>query len=200
MRLPAVLTASVCMLCSYTVLAEPVTYRIDPRHTYPAFEADHQGGLSIWRGKIKRNEGQIVIDRAAKTGRVDVTMHMDSIDFGLEAMNTSAKDAEIFDVAKFPQAKYSGQLTNFTHDGKPTAIDGSLTLRGVTRPLRLQITNFQCQPNPRNGREVCGADARATFQRDEFGVDYGKNTGFFMGVTLLISVEAVREETAAAPR
>ncbi len=192
MRCFTLLIALTCALPGHAVLAAPVTYKIDPRHTFPTFEADHQGGLSIWRGNIERTEGQIVLDREAKTGHVDVTMHMESVDFGLEAMNASAKSAEIFDVTKFPLAKYSGQLEDFTHDGKPTAINGSLTLHGVTRPLRLQISRFQCQPNPRTKKEICGADAHASFQRDEFGIDYGKDTGFFMSVKLLISVEAAR--------
>ncbi len=196
MRCSTLLIVLACALPGHTVLAAPVTYKIDSRHTFPSFEADHQGGLSIWRGKIDRSEGQVVLDREAKTGHVDVTMHMDSIDFGLEAMNTSAKSAEILDVAKFPLAKYSGKLEDFTHDGKPTAINGSLTLHGVTRPLRLQIGRFQCQPNPRSGTEVCGADAHATIQRDDFGINYGKDTGFFMAVKLLISIEAGQVEPA----
>jgi polyisoprenoid-binding protein YceI len=44
-----------------TALAAPVTYEIDPAHTYPAFEADHSGGLSFWRGKINSSSGKITL-------------------------------------------------------------------------------------------------------------------------------------------
>lgn len=183
------------MLSATAIMAEPVTYRIDPRHSFPAFEADHQGGLSIWRGKIERSEGTIVIDREARTGTVDATMHMDSINFGLDDMTDRAKAEDILDVAQFPTATYTGRLVDFGRTGIPTAVEGDFTLHGVTRPLRLEITRFQCQPHNRTGIEVCGADASATFNRDDFGVDFGKQNGFFMYVNLLISVEALLVET-----
>jgi polyisoprenoid-binding protein YceI len=53
-------------------------------------------------------------------------------------------------------------------------------------------------PHPVLKREVCGADALATFQRDEFGMPAGKDYGFSMAVTLRIQVEAIAEEAAAA--
>lgn len=177
-------------MAAAAVSAEPITYNVDPSHTYPAFEADHQGGLSIWRGKIERSSGTIVIDREAKTGTVEMTMDMASIDFGLEAMNEHARASDILDVERFPTATYVGRLVDFTRTGEPTAIEGEFSLHGVTRPLRLEISRFQCQD--RDGVEVCGADAKATFNRDDFGVDFGKDSGFLMYVNLLITVEASR--------
>ena len=58
------------------------TYEIDPSHTYPSFEADHMGGLSLWRGKINSSTGEITIDTELNTGRVKVIMDMSTIDFG----------------------------------------------------------------------------------------------------------------------
>src|SRR6476659_9413847 len=80
------------------------TYKIDPTHTYPSFEADHFGGLSVWRGKFNKTDGSIVVDRAAKTGSVDIVIDATTIDFGNEKLNEHAKKAEMFDVAKFPTA------------------------------------------------------------------------------------------------
>ncbi len=172
-----------------TVSAAPVTYNVDPAHTYPAFEADHQGGLSIWRGKVKRSSGTIVLDKEAETGTVELTMDMSSIDFGHDGMNEHAMASDILDVEQFPTATYVGRLVDF-EDGSPTAVEGTLTLHGVTNPLNLVINRFRCQPHFRNMREVCGADAAATFNRDDFGVDYDKDHGFLMGVKLLITIEA----------
>ena len=172
-----------------TVSAAPVTYNVDPAHTYPAFEADHQGGLSIWRGKVKRSSGTIVLDKEAETGTVELSMDMSSIDFGHDGMNEHAMASDILDVEQFPTATYVGRLVDF-EDGSPTAVEGTLTLHGVTNPLNLVINRFRCQPHFRNMREVCGADAAATFNRDDFGVDYDKDHGFLMGVNLLITIEA----------
>ena len=178
-----------CGALAATVSAAPVTYNIDPNHTYPAFEADHQGGLSIWRGKIERSSGTIVLDKEAETGTVEVTMDMSSIDFGHQGMNDHAKNADMLDVEVFPNATYVGRLVDFK-DGSPTAVEGTLTLHGVSNPVNLVIDRFRCQPHFRHGREVCGADASATFNRDDFGIDYDIDVGFFMAVNLLISIEA----------
>jgi len=69
---------------------------------------------------------------------------------------------------------------------------GRLTLHGITRPLTLKIDSFKCMPHPVFKREVCGADALATFKRDAFGMDAGKDYGFSMDVTLRIQVEAIQ--------
>ena len=175
------------------VLAAPVKYDIDPGHTYPAFEADHMGGLSIWRGKINQTSGSITLDTAAQTGSVNVTMDMSSIDFGHDKMNEHAQSKDMFDVAKYPTATYQGTLADFK-DGHPTKVKGQLTLHGVTKPLELDIKQFLCKENPMSKKEVCGADALATFNRGDFGVDYGKDFGFKLDVTLRISVEAIKAD------
>ncbi|MEO8307503.1 MAG: YceI family protein [Pseudomonadota bacterium] len=174
-------------------VAAPVTYNVDPQHTYPAFEADHMGGLSIWRGKITSTSGKVVLDTAAKTGSVDVTMEMKSIDFGMAKMNEHASSPDMFDVAKFPTATFSGKLAAFKGD-VPTEVQGNLTLHGVTKPVTLKINSFMCKPNPMSKKEVCGADASAMINREDFGVAYGKNFGFKMDVKLLVGIEAIKAD------
>ena len=75
-------------------------------------------------------------------------------------------------------------------NGSPTEIEGTLTMHGVTLPVTLAVERFRCQPHFRHGREVCGADASATIDREAFGVDYDKDHGFFMDVDLMITIEA----------
>ena len=174
-------------------VAAPVTYNIDPSHTYPSFEADHMGGMSIWRGKFNKSSGTVVLDTAAKTGTVEVTIDADSIDFGHAKMTSHAKGPDMFDVEKFPTAVYKGKLAGFGANG-PTEVDGELTLHGVTKPVKLTVNQFKCMINPMLKREVCGADATTTFNREEFGIGYGKGYGFKMDVTLRIQVEAVKAD------
>jgi polyisoprenoid-binding protein YceI len=172
-------------------VAEPVTYNVDPSHTFPAFEADHMGGLSIWRGKFKSTSGKVVLDVAARTGQVDIAVDTASIDFGMPALDQHMIGADGLDSAKFPKATYKGTISKWNGD-TPAEVDGELTLHGVTRPLKLTINKFLCKPNPMSRRETCGADASATFSREDFGIDYGKNFGFNMDVKLLISIEAIK--------
>ncbi len=180
--------------------AKPATYNLDPSHTYPSFEADHMGGLSKWRGKIDKSSGKVVLDKEAKTGTVEVTMDMESIDFGFGPMNQHAKAADIFDTKLYPTAIYKGKLV-FEGD-KPVAVDGNLTLHGVTKPVKLNIKTWKCMENPMLKKEVCGADAYATLNRADFGVSAGKDYGFDMGVNLAIQVEGVLadEEPAKAAK
>lgn len=170
--------------------ATEVKYQLDPDHTYPSFEADHLGGLSVWRGKFNHSRGTVTLDKAAGSGTVEVVVDMKSADFGQDQLNEKAQGEELFDTAKYPRAIYKGQLDGFV-DGKPTRVVGTLTLHGVTRPLELKIDSFKCMPHPLLKRELCGADALATFQRDAFGMDAGKTYGFDMTVTLRIQVEAI---------
>jgi len=173
-------------------MAAPLTYVVDPSHTFPSFEADHWGGLSVWRGKVNRTEGVVVFDREAETGTIDVTMDMASIDFGHDGMNERAI-VEILEVDKFPNATYTGRLTSF-RDGQPTGVEGTLTIHGVSKAVNLQIDSFRCQPHHRLEREVCGSLASTTINRADYGLDYDLERGFFPEVKLFISVEALAEE------
>ncbi len=188
----AKLPALFLMLAAGAVTAAPASYDIDPAHTYPSFDADHMG-MSVWRGKFNRNSGKILFDKATGQGSVEVVIDMASIDFGLEAMNAKAREADLFDVAKYPQATYKGKLIGIGKTAKGR-VEGELTLHGVTRPVALKVNSFKCMPHPLNKRDWCGADAIGTFRRDQFGIDAGKAYGFNMNVTIRIQIEAVKTE------
>jgi polyisoprenoid-binding protein YceI len=167
------------------------TYKIDPSHTYPSFEADHFGGLSVWRGKFDKSEGYVMLDRAGKSGSVDITIDTTSIDFGNQGLNKHASGPDMFDVAKYPTATYKGKLV-FNGD-TPTDVDGQLTLHGVTKPVTLHINKFKCMVNPMSKKDVCGADASATFNRADFGIGFGTQMGFNPETKLAIQVEAIKQ-------
>jgi polyisoprenoid-binding protein YceI len=183
-----IVLASAAALLSASAFAVPVTYILDPTHTYPSFEADHMGGLSVWRGKFDSSSGKVVYDKDAKSGSIDVTVDMSSVDFGMPKLNEHARSAEILDVAKFPKATFTGKFTKF-NGASPAEAQGTLTMHGVTKPLTLTINSFLCKPNPMTKKEVCGADASAIFNRSDFGVNIGDKYGFKQEVKLLIQVE-----------
>jgi polyisoprenoid-binding protein YceI len=172
-------------------LAGATTYNIDPSHTYPSFEADHKG-LSLWRGKFNSTKGTITMDRAAKTGSLDITIDTNSIDFGHEKMNAHAKSADIFNVEKFPTVTYKGKSFKFNGD-QLVSVDGELTLNGVTKPVELKVDRFKCVQDARLKREVCGANATAEFKRTDFGINFGI-PNFAPEVKLAIQVEAIAAE------
>jgi len=185
------LPVAMLALMTGSAVAAPVTYTVDPNHTYPSFEADHFGGLSNWRGKFDKSSGSIVFDKDKGSGTVDITIDATSIDFGHPKLNDHVKSAEMLDVAKYPTATYKGTLAKFK-DGAPTEVDGQLTLHGVTKPVKLTLNQFKCMVNPMSKKEVCGADASATFNRSDYGVSFGDKYGFKQEVKLQIQVEAGR--------
>lgn len=172
--------------------AAPETYAIDPTHTYPSLEFSHLG-ISVWRGKFNKTRGHIVIDRAAKTGAVDVVIDAASISFGLDAMDEKARSEDFFNVAKFPTAGYKGTL-KFVGD-KPKTVDGDVTIMGVTRPVNLTINLFNCIPHPLFKKELCGADAEGELNWSEYGMKMSKfGEGEAGKVRLRIQVEALKQD------
>jgi polyisoprenoid-binding protein YceI len=183
--------AGISAFIATAALAAPVTYDIDPKHAHVGFEADHFGGLSVWRGIISGGQGKIVLDQDARTGTVDLTLDPATVMTGRSDLDDHLKSAEFFDVAKFPKATYKGTLANFK-DGAPTEVQGNLTLHGVTKPVTLKILSFKCRAHPMyQDKNVCGADAQASINREDFGMVWGKNFGFDMTVDLAIQVEAL---------
>jgi polyisoprenoid-binding protein YceI len=171
--------------------AAETAYNIDPGHTYPSFEADHMG-LSLWRGKFNKTSGKVGLDRAARTGTLDIVIDARSIDFGHDKMNARLLADDMFNVEKFPLIFYKSKSMTFDGD-RLTAVDGELTLLGVTKPVKLKINSFKCMIKPPLQREVCGADASGEFKRTDFGFDYGVPR-FAPEIKLAIQVEAIKAD------
>src|SRR5471032_34164 len=124
------------------------SYQLDPTHTYPSFEADHEGGASIWRGKFTRSSGVVVLDRAAKNGTLTVKIDPSSISTGNGMLDSELRSDEFFDAARFPDAVYNGTQIKFNGD-VPLEVLGTLTFHGVTKPLKLTLESFKCYQSPR---------------------------------------------------
>lgn len=161
-------------------------FKIDPDHTYPSFEFSHMG-ISVWRGKFNKTEGTVTLDRAARTGSVEIRIDSASVDFGHRTMNQVALSEEWLNVDRFPVMRYRGPVV-FEGD-VPAAIDGQLSLLAVTRPVRLRINSFKCITHPFFRREVCGADAEGEFNRADFGMKQYSEGAL---IRLRIQVEGMR--------
>jgi polyisoprenoid-binding protein YceI len=164
-------------------------YEVETNHTYPSVETSHMG-ISVFRGKFNKTSGMITLDRAAKTGTVEIQIDTSSIDFGHDKLNEELRGAEYFNVAKFPTATYKGTIK---FEGKePDEVDGQLTLLGVTKPVKLDIEEFKCIQHPFYKKEDCGADAEAEIDRADFGMTKGVEWGGGK-VKLRIQVEAIKK-------
>lgn len=174
------------------VYAAPITYQLDPAHTYVSFAAPHIQAISYWRGKFDRTEsGTVMLDPAAQRGRIEVVIDASSVDIGYPALTEELRGPQFLDSAKYPTAMYRADIVKFK-SGKPVAAVGTLTLHGVTKPVRVKIDSFKCIADPfAKNVERCGADASAVIDRSAFGVGaFAKMTG--SEVRLEIQVEGIR--------
>ncbi len=171
--------------------AEVATYAMDPTHTFVTFEIDHFGTTTN-RGRFDKKEGTVQLDKAAKTGKVELTLETASINTGTEAFNKHLQSADFFDSAKFPTVKFVADKFSFNGD-KVTEVSGQLTLLGKTNPVVLKANKFNCYTNPMLKREVCGGDFETTIQRTQWGLNWGLNFGFADAVKLIVQVEAVKQ-------
>lgn len=162
----ASLATALCLSLAGNAMAE--TYTIDSKHTFPSFEVSHIG-FSTQRGRFDRSSGKISLDEKAKTGSIEVTIEADSIDTGLKDLEDKLKSAEFFNSAKHPAITFKSEKLEFSGE-TPVAAEGSLTLLGVSKPLRLSIDHFHCGVHPINKRNVCGADASGLIKRSDFGL------------------------------
>jgi len=177
------------VLCSAPAGAAD-TYSIDLRHTHPSYEIDHFG-WSIQRGRFDNVTGTIVLDRVTKAGSVDVRIEVSSVSTGVSKLDEHLKSEDFFDAAKYPTISFKSSKIVFNADA-PSSVPGEMTILGVTKPVTLNVTHFSCGQHPMLKKEVCGAEARATIKRSEFGMSKFLPA---LGdeVKLLINVEAIKQ-------
>lgn len=169
-------------------LAAPQTYVIDSSHTFPRFSYNHMG-MSKQILRFNKTTGTVVLDKAAKDAKVDVTIDTTSIDTGFEAFDGHIQGADFLDTAKFPTATFKSTKVVFEGD-KPASIEGDLTIKGITKPVTLTVTSFFNGPHPMLKKEAVGANATTVIKRSDFGAGkYAPAVGD--EVTLDIALEAV---------
>ena len=175
---------------SLSATAAPETYAIDGSHTFPRFEYSHFG-YSNQVSRFDKTSGMIVIDRAAKSGSVDVVIDTTSVNTGFALFNEHIQGADFFDTKKYPTITFKSSKLNFTGD-KPSSVDGNLTIKGIAKPVTLEITSFHCMPHPLLKKDACGANAVTKIKRTDF--NNGKHAPYVSDeVTLTIAVEAIKQ-------
>jgi polyisoprenoid-binding protein YceI len=178
------------MFISSAALAAPETYVIDTNHSKPRFSYNHLG-YSTQLSRFDKISGKIMIDKAAKQGAMNVTIDTTSVSTGFDLFNEHIQKADFFDTAKFPTATFASSKLNFNAD-KLSSIDGTLTIKGISKPVTLTVSSFMCMPHPMLKKEACGANASAVVKRSDFNM--GKSVPYVGDeVTIDLPVEAVKE-------
>lgn len=188
MKILPTLSLITLALTSSAAFAEAKTYNIDPTHTFANFSYNHFG-LSTQLSKFDRTSGTVTFDAQAKTGAVDITIDMSSVDTGYETFNNHIQGEDFLDTAKHPQARFKSSKVNFAGD-KPASIEGELTIKGITRPVTLEVTHFVNTAHPMLGKDAIGANAHTVIKRSEFNAGkYAPNVAD--EVTISVSLEAI---------
>lgn len=143
------------------------SYTIDPSHTYPSFEINHLG-FSNMRGTFQTTSGKITID-PGKGGSIEATIDVASVNTGFAKRDEHLRSPDFLDVAKYPTMTFKSSKLKFNGTALASA-EGDLTLHGVTKPVTLTITNFNCANHPMTKKPACGANATTTIKRSDFGV------------------------------
>lgn len=171
--------------------AQSATYTIDPTHTFVNFEVLHLG-LSTSRGRVGKLAGQIEFDRSARRGKLDISIDPSNLDTGLAVLDKELRGKDFFNTEQFPNVRFVADRFVFNGD-KVSEIEGSFTLLGVSLPLTLKASRFNCYPHPFLKREACGGDFEATLQRSKWGMTKYAPDVVGDNVRLLIQVEAIRQ-------
>jgi polyisoprenoid-binding protein YceI len=165
-------------------------YTVDPRHTFPGFKISHLG-FSIQRGRFNETSGKIALDPGTGTGTIHIAINTASISTGLAELEKHLRSEDFLDAARFPQITFSSDKLTF-NNGRLTAVDGNLSLHGVTRAVHLTVDHFHCGLNMISMKSVCGANATTTIKRSDFGVSkYVPAVGD--EVTIEIQIEASKD-------
>jgi polyisoprenoid-binding protein YceI len=184
------LALSLTSLLTAPVFAAPQTYIVDGMHTFPRFSYNHLG-YSTQLSRFNKTTGTVIFDAAAKTGSVDVIIDMQSVDTGSEIFNDHIQGEDFLDTKKFPTATFKSTRVQFNGE-KPSQIDGLLTIKGMTKPVTLDVQSFQNMPHPMLKKDAIGANASTVIKRSDFNA--GKYAPYVGDeLTLTISLEAVKQ-------
>lgn len=165
------------------------SYTIDPAHTYPHFSISHLG-FSTMQGRFDKTSGSVTLDRAAKTGSVEIAIEAASLSTGFAKRDEHLRGPDFFNAAEFPAISYKSTAVHFKGDA-PASVDGNLTILGVSKPVTLKIDAFNCGTNPMSKKDTCGAAASAQIKRSDFGVKYGL-PAVGDDVKLVFEIEAIK--------
>jgi len=181
------------------VSAAPESFTIDPYHTFPYFTVNHLG-YTNFIGRFDKTTGKITLDTAAKSGSVELVIETASLTTGdndkgarPRARDEHLRSPDFFTVAEFPRMTFQGNTARWTGE-MPAAIEGEVTLLGVTKPLTLTVESFKCGPDPRTQgkRYMCGGNAAGTIKRSDFGMKFGVGP-VSDEIKLYVAIEAFRD-------
>jgi len=146
------------------------TYAIDGSHTQVGFAVRHMA-VSKVRGRFSTFEGTLDLAEDPVDSKVSLTIDANSVDTRDENRDNHLRTSDFFDVANHPTWTF---VSTAVQPDSPTKwkVQGDLTIRGVTRPVTLDVTLEGVVKDPYGNHRV-GFSASTTIDREDFGVSFG---------------------------
>ncbi|MFN3689991.1 MAG: YceI family protein [Fimbriimonadales bacterium] len=174
-----------------SVQAQPVTYRIDPVHSFIIFRVKHLNTGYAY-GRFNSFSGTIVVDeKNPANSSIELEIEADSVDTGNSQRDDHLRSPDFFNARQFPKITFKSTRVRKIND-TTVEVQGNLTMRGVTRPLTARVT-FTGKGRNQRGQEIIGFETTFTIRRSQFNVSYGLNGGLADEVRVTFAVEGIRQ-------
>jgi polyisoprenoid-binding protein YceI len=192
----AVMALTAILIClGGQAAAMPRTYQLDPAHTIVAFMVDHLV-FSRMLGRFKTVEGSFTYDEATHTlSELRVVVKTASIDTDHADRDAHLRSDDFLNVADYPEMVFTAERGELTGPNRGKVF-GELTLLGKTRPLTLEAKLNEAAKYPFGHQKyTLGISARGSFQRSEYGMTYGVESGMVGDqIDLIIEIEAIQQD------
>ena len=182
-------------------VADAATFRVATGETHVAFAVSNFG-IGSHQGRFDLTWGKIVLEPERHSGSIDFVVDVGSVNTGWDLRDTFLKSDLMFDADRYPSIRFRSTRLDF--DGpRLVAVDGEMTMHGVTRPVRFDVTRMECGADTAHGHAGCGATVIGRISRSAFGMPFAYP---LVGddVALDFSIRAIRvrddRETEAASR
>ena len=192
-RIVRSLALTVVALPAFALAAD--TWNLDGSHSQASFSVKHFM-ISTVRGDFDRTTGKVVLDEGDVTkSTVEASIDVASVSTRDEKRDTHLKGADFFDVAKFPTLNFKSTKVEKAGDG--LKVTGDLTMKGVTKPVVLDVTGPTKEMKDPWGNTRRGVSATGKLNRKDFGVSYGPDAVVSDMVTITIEAELIKEAPPA---
>jgi polyisoprenoid-binding protein YceI len=170
MKLFQQLTVSAALgLAAFTASAAPVTYTFDTTHSRVTFYVNHLG-FSNSVGEFKLGDGTYSFDNDDwSKSKVEVKIPVQSLELGDPKWNTHILGSEFLESAKYPEIAFVSRKVEKL-DATHGKLYGDLTIKGVTKPVVLDLTLNKVGEHPMRKTQAAGFTATTIVHRSEFGV------------------------------
>ena len=194
--LKKLLLTAALVAASANAFAAGVTYKLDPKHTNVLASWNHLG-FSTPSVNFGNVDGTLVYDAdKVSASSVQVTLPLKGLSALTENFYDHLTSEGWFDAAQFPEATFKSTKVESAGQGK-LKVTGDLTIKGITKPVVLDVVLNKAGEHPMSKRAAIGFNATATVKRSDFGM--GKMAPAISDeVTLRITTEASVPKADAA--